>query len=241
MGITDLLFPKECLSCKKPGRYVCLDCLNKLPTLRQICVKCGRPAVDGMTHTRCRRPWGLDGLVFIWPYGGVIRKAILGLKYKYAKEIAKELAEYTVMYLRKRKAVLPKTSTFIPIPLYFLRQNWRGFNQVEEIGKLIAPKMKWEYREDILIRKRFKKPQAGLKKDERSKNIRGVFALNPNLSPATRYQLLTPKRKASLNSKSQASLILFDDILTTGSTMKEAARVLKRNGAEKVWGLTIAR
>ncbi len=223
MAIADILFPKACLNCKDSGKYICRDCLGKLYHLKQICVDCTRPAMDGATHVKCQRPWGLDGLVFLWPYGGVIRKAILGLKYKYAKEIAIELGEYAVKHLEKRKVVLPKKAVVLPVPLYFLRQNWRGFNQAEEIGKLIAGSMNWDFQPEILVRKKLKKPQTDLKKEQRLKNIRGAFSLNPNCK------------------LDDTSYILFDDVYTTGATIKEAVKVLKRNGAKTVWGLTIAR
>lgn len=226
MGLVDLFFPKKCLECGRAGSYICASCIAKLKTLSQVCIECGRPAIDGMTHVSCRRPLGLNGLIFIWPYGGVIRKAILTLKYKYAKEITEELARYCVLFLQKRKVVLPPKSTLIPIPLYWYRENWRGFNQTEEIGKLIANEMDWGFESEILVRKRLKRPQAQLKRKDRGKNIRGAFALNPKIQP--------------LNINHQ-SLILFDDVLTTGSTLKEGAKVLKRNGAKNVWGLTIAR
>ena len=223
MTLADLLFPKECLNCKDAGSYICRNCLGKLESLRQICANCGRPAVDGATHVKCKRPWGLDGLIFIWPYGGVIRKAILGLKYKHAKEITKELGEYLTDYLQERKVVLPKKAILMPIPLYFLRQNWRGFNQVEEIGRTIAKARGWIYEDEIIMRKKFTKPQTSLKKKDRNENVRGAFILNPS-------------------DKLQAkSYILLDDVYTTGATMKEAAKVLKRKGAKEVWGLAIAR
>ena len=226
MNITDLFFPKKCLECGRAGSYICASCIAKLETLSQVCVECGRPAIDGMTHISCKRPLSLDGLIFVWPYGGVVRKAILALKYKYAKEIAEELASYCVLFLQKRKVVLPPKSTLIPIPLYWYRENWRGFNQVEEIGKLVAKDMNWDFAPDIIVRKHLKKPQAQLRKEERSKNIRGVFSLNPKIQPLI------------INHQ---SLILFDDVFTTGSTLKEATKVLKRNGVKNVWGLTIAR
>ena len=227
MSFFDILFPKKCLECGRPGSYICASCIGKLLTLKQICIECGRPAIDGMTHVSCRRALGLDGLIFIWPYGGVIRKAILTLKYKYAKEIAEELAGYSVFFLQKRKVVLPPKSNLIPIPLYWYRKNWRGFNQTEEIGKLISQGMGWGFEPELLIRKRLKTPQAKLKREERSKNIRGVFTLNPE------YKLT--------NQLINQSYIIFDDVLTTGSTLKEACKVLKRKGVKRVWGLTIAR
>lgn len=223
MSIADFLFPKKCLECGREGSYVCSSCIAKLKTLSQVCIDCGRPSIDGMTHISCRHPLGLDGLIFIWPYGGVVRKAILALKYKYAKQIADELAQYCILFLRKRYVILPPKSTLIPIPLYWFRENWRGFNQTEEIGKLIAKGMNWNFQPELLIRKRLKTPQAQLKKKDRAKNIRGVFSLNPS------YKLQA------------TSYILFDDVLTTGSTLKEATKILKRKGAKNVWGLTIAR
>jgi len=226
VNITDLFFPKKCLECGRAGSYICASCIAKLETLSQVCIVCGRPAIDGMTHVSCKRKLSLDGLIFVWPYGGVVRKAILALKYKYAKEIAEELASYCVLFLQKRKVVLPPKSTLIPIPLYWYRENWRGFNQVEEIGKLVAKDMNWDFAPDIIVRKHLKKPQAQLRKEERSKNIRGVFSLNPKIQPLI------------INHQ---SLILFDDVFTTGSTLKEATKVLKRNGVKNVWGLTIAR
>ncbi|MFV1917349.1 MAG: ComF family protein [Patescibacteria group bacterium] len=223
MAIVDLLFPKKCLNCGRDRSYVCLSCLSKLFELKQTCFECGRPSVDGMTHERCKLPWGLDGLVFLWPYQGVIRQAIIKLKYKFALEIAKELSDHITDHLQKRSVALPLDATLLPIPLYWYRKNWRGFNQVEEIGKLVTNNMNWDFQSDLLVRKRLKKPQTDLKKDERAENIRGVFTLNPN------YQLQS------------ISYMLFDDVLTTGATIKEAAKVLKRNGAKDVWGLTIAR
>lgn len=223
MGVADLLFPKACLNCNNNGSYVCRNCLGKLPLLRQICVNCGRPAVDGTTHVKCLQPWGLDGLVFVWPYGGVIRKAILGLKYRYAEEIAKELGVYIVENLQEGKVLLPKKAILVPIPLYFLRQNWRGFNQVGHMGRVLARTLKWRYDNEILIRKKLARPQTSLTRKDRTKNIRGVFSLNPS------YKLHA------------SSYILFDDVFTTGATIKEAAKVLKRKGVKKVWGLAIAR
>ncbi|MCH7641495.1 ComF family protein [Patescibacteria group bacterium] len=225
MAIVDLFFPKKCLNCGKEGTYICSACIGKLSGLKQICLECTRPSVDGMTHVRCKRPWGLDGLVFLWPYQGVVRQAILKLKYKFALEVARELAGHVVNNLKERKVALPLDSVFVSIPLYWYRKNWRGFNQVEEVGKLVAKSMNWDFQPDLLVRKRLKRPQTDLKKEERTENVRGVFALNPKLSNVRGYR----------------SIVLFDDVLTTGATIKEAAKVLKRSGAKSVWGLTIAR
>jgi predicted amidophosphoribosyltransferase len=108
----------------------------------------------------------------------------------------------------------------------FLKENFRGFNQSVEIGKAISKKMSWNFFPDLLVRKRLASPQTKLKEEERKENIRGVFAINSN------YRSLIADH---------SSLILFDDVYTTGATLKEACKVLKGNGAGVVWGLTIAR
>jgi len=167
----------------------------------------------------------MSGLVHLWPYGGVVRKAILGLKYKYATEIAKELSSNITSEVKSNRVALPKKATLVPIPLHKKRKNWRGFNQVEEIGKLVSEAVGWEFVPDMLVRRELRTPQTELKREQRKKNIKGAFALNPI------YDIHNTKY----------DIILFDDVYTTGSTLKEAAKVLRRNGSGDVFGLTIAR
>lgn len=226
MSIVDLLFPRACLGCKKEGGYICLTCLNKMPKVRQICPVCERPSVDGMSHVKCKKPWGLDGLISVWAYREVVRKAIIALKYKFAKEVSKELARHIYTAFNKEKPVFPRGPFLVPIPLHWYRGNWRGFNQADLVGKLISEKLGWKYAQDLLTRKKLTRPQTELKGEERKQNIRGAFSLNPD------YQSLIIDHRP---------LVLFDDVWTTGSTLKEAAKVLKRSGAREVWGLTIAR
>ena len=156
----------------------------------------------------------------------MVRKAILGLKYKFASQIAEDLVEFVINNLEKSKLTFGKKARFTTIPLYWRRENWRGFNQSELMGRAISSKLGWDFKPDLLKREKFARPQTELKKEERVKNIRGAFSLNPD------YQSLAIGHQP---------LILFDDVWTTGATIKEAAKVLKRNGAKKVWGLTLAR
>jgi len=118
----------------------------------------------------------------------------------------------------------PKSSILIPVPLHSRRQRWRGFNQAELLGKILAEKFNWQVRTDILVRHKHTKPQVDLKGKERKNNIRGAFKI-------------TPKAKI----KNLKKVWLFDDVWTTGSTLRECGQVLKRAGVRKVWGLTLAR
>jgi len=222
MAILDLLFPKSCLGCGRGGRYICNYCIEKVKVPLWICPECFRPSTSGKTHAKCLKGEGLNGHISLWNYEGVIRRAILTLKYKHAREVAKELSGYAARQLLKRKTIINKP-ILVPIPLFWLRKNWRGFNQSEEIGKELAKSLDWRFEPNILVRKQLKVPQTELKREERLSNVRGVFSLNPKFS----------------SSLTKNSYILFDDVWTTGSTLKEAASVLKRNGAKSVLALTL--
>lgn len=221
MDLLNLIFPRTCLGCGKEGKYICSDCLVKVRLGKPICPYCEKASIDGFTHVKCAKKLGLDGLTAIWEYEGVVRKAILSLKYKYSTEVGKEL---TALFIRElltgRNPVC--TGTLVPIPLFWYRENTRGFNQSVEVGKAVAAQMGWKFSQDLLIRKKSTTPQVELSGDARRQNLKGVFALNPG-------------------SRSPDSVLIFDDVFTTGSTLREAAKVLKRAGAQKVWGLTIAR
>lgn len=225
MDILGLIFPKNCLNCKKEGGYICKNCLSKVKPATPVCSYCQKASIDGMTHFKCERKYGLDGLTSIWEYEGVVRKAILALKYKFAKEIGNELSALVVSEINFRNSVfIIPDSILVPVPLHFFRENWRGFNQSELVGKKLAEALGWKLA-DLLIKKKATTSQAELKGKERVENVKGIFSINPHYSSFS----------------APDSVILFDDVATTGSTLKEAAKVLKRAGAKKVWGLTIAR
>jgi len=226
MNLLDFVFPKVCLGCGREGAYICKNCLNRLPQLPSLCPICEKPSIDGVTHTRCLSPLALNGLISLWPYQGVVRRALIGLKYKFASEIAKEITVYLTAKLKHEPLLNFTDLILIPIPVHPLRKNWRGFNQAEIVGQSLAKYFGWRFCPDFLLRKKMTLPQTGLEGKERIENIRGVFTLNSSYKP-----LIT----------NHQSLVLFDDIWTTGSTVKEAAKVLKRSGISTVWGLTVAR
>jgi len=202
-SIFDLIFPRYCLECKKPGRYLCESCVNKLPQLTRIIL-----------------------VTTIFPYKGVIRKAILALKYKYAYDISKELSELVALSLIKSKLRFPEKAILVPIPLHKKRENYRGFNQSGEIGKQLAKKMGWNYLPDLLIRKIATPSQTGLNREKRGENVRDAFILNS-------------KYRSKLEIR-DSNLVIFDDVYTTGSTINEAKRVLYKEGFKKVFCLSIA-
>ena len=248
MGVIDLLFPISCLECGKGEGYICNDCLSKIPKAKLFCVECHRSSIDGATHTKCRKVRSIDFAYSSWDYSGVVRKAILKLKYNFAYKIAEELAEKFVEKVKRDVPILPKEAILVPIPLYKLRENWRGFNQAEELGKMTAKKMGWVYEPDLLIRNKKTTPQTELKGKERSSNLLGAFSIKKGYElreygvcgKGFEANKLKNDPHNSFSTIHNSCVILFDDVLTTGSTLKEACKVLKRKGVKNVWGLTIA-
>jgi len=212
MFLLDFLFPKRCLGCKKEGKYLCDLCLSK--------VRKARP-----TYLGPKIESNLNGLVSVFRYEGVVKKAILTMKYRFSFDIASELAEAVAQQLLGMKKTLPRNPILTVVPMHDLRKNWRGFNQSEEIGKLVARKMGWRYFPELLLKTTNTTSQVTLKRGDRLKNVYGSFVFNP-------HYLSQPMPK---------TVVIFDDVFTTGATLKEVCRVLKQGGITNVWGITVAR
>ncbi|EKE06388.1 MAG: hypothetical protein ACD_19C00014G0002 [uncultured bacterium] len=202
--ILDFLFPKYCLECKKPGKYICDLCISKVTP----CGTCGKV---GDNYS-------------IFKYEGVIRKAIISLKYKFAYDLGDELTSRVLRVIKTNPKFNDPKLVIVPIPLYKTRENWRGFNQSGLIGEKLAKAMNWNYIPDLLIRNKNTAPQVGLKGSIRRSNLSNVFAVCSPYIQYTKYDIL-----------------VFDDVYTTGSTINEAKKVLKEARFKKVYSLTIAR
>jgi competence protein ComFC len=228
--IKDILFPPSCLGCGKIGIYICYDCVRDLSVVKNnICPYCRKQNIYGFTHPVCERQFGLDGLLSIFDYLKPLNKIIKNIKYQYVRdaipEIVNIIPEDKIKQIDFIKKINKKT-IIIPIPLYKQRLNQRGYDHVLEIAKSVNKLIGLEIFPHILLKVKNTLPQARLKNNkQRFNNIRGAFAVENNF-------------KKYIEKK---NIILFDDIWTSGFTMKEAARVLKLNSATNVYGLTIAR
>lgn len=234
MGILDFLFPRRCVSCGKIGRYFCRKCCLKIEFItRPICPVCGGSAVDGATHPRCKTRYSLDGLTSFFRYDGVIRRAVKLLKYQFVSDLAKEFISLIPSSLLQPITHNSSPITLIPIPLHPSRLRFRGFNQAEVLGKILAKRLNIPIRTNILKRVRKTTPQVEMKdRKKRLKNMEGVFAVN-NLA-------MKPFDSAQGRQYSNVTIFLFDDVFTTGATLRSAANVLKRAGVKRVWGVVMA-
>lgn len=218
--LLNLLFPRRCVSCNKFGKYFCATCRLKIKYQHfQLCSFCRLPSVNGTTHFRCLQKYSLDGVFIGSKYSGPVKKAIHQLKYRFVSDLVSELVE--IVFL-KYPLFLNNFDFVIPVPLHKKRFRERGFNQAFLIAQNIGRKLNIPVLENILTRSQYTKPQFGLSRDERKINVKNVFLVQD------------PSKIKNKN------LCLIDDVATTFSTLNESAKVLKRNGAQKVWGIVLA-
>jgi len=225
----DLLFPVKCYLCQKKGSYLCQGCLKKIPLLKtQRCPRCAKPSPGGITHPNCQNRFAkLSGLISFYSYGTIAGQLVCDYKYEFVKQLGDSLADLTVWGLKQTPKFLAysreKDFIFLPVPLFPTKRLFRGFDQSVEILSLVAQKLNLNYNDRILIRSRWTKQQSKLEKDKRSENVKKAFRV---------------REKSVVEDK---NFVLFDDVYTTGSTLKAAASALKSSGAGQVWGMTICR
>ncbi|MBI5414442.1 ComF family protein [Candidatus Peregrinibacteria bacterium] len=203
-------FPPECLQCGKEDFWICKECLNK------IILEKSPP------------PYHLEYFEKVFVCSGwenmLIQSAVKKIKFEFATGILDDVQP--LFEKRIREWDIQKDAIFVPVPLHFLRKNERGFNQSALLAKIFSEIFCGEIKVYELIKRTRNTPhQSHLSKEDRKENIASAFLLNTKI--AQKISPLTP-------------IILVDDVLTTGNTMMECAKVLKSHGYEKIWGMVVA-
>ncbi|OGY27435.1 MAG: hypothetical protein A2Z42_05085 [Candidatus Woykebacteria bacterium RBG_19FT_COMBO_43_10] len=220
MGFLDLIFPKRCVVCGRFGEYLCEEDKKKIQPAKAFCPVCLRAAISGATHPKCKGKLSLDGLICLVDYKSPVKEIIAELKYRFVTDLARILEQEI-----RKPHFLDKYDfagfTMVPIPLSSGKKNWRGFNQAEILARVVARRWKLPFDPEVLQKIRETKPQAKLRRDERLKQVKRTFGLVSETVKGKKY-------------------IIFDDVWTTGATLKAAATALKRKGAATVWGMTLA-
>jgi len=218
---TDIIFPIECVGCGQANEFLCSPCVSKIKIFPvQTCHYCRKPQAFGKTCDQCSNKNRLDGLFILGPYDQpILKEAIHSWKHERVKEIGNILG----LWLANRLAhsFFRENSIITHIPLRRQRQFDRGFNQSEQLSLILAGKFQIPIK-SLLIKIKDTEPQSSLNREKRLLNIRGVFA---------------PAKDAKLSGE---NIILIDDITTTGATMEEVCRVIKKAGAKSVWGIALA-
>ncbi|PIU68608.1 MAG: ComF family protein [Armatimonadetes bacterium CG07_land_8_20_14_0_80_40_9] len=242
-GLIDLVFPPRCLVCgKKSEETFCPDCQEKIKKISPpFCVSCGKKAEGVIVMPslcgQCRvRPPCFSSARAIGGYEGTLREAIHKFKYQGKKRLAIDLGKLMVEYLRKEKEDFPQTpikehqfppyqeiDCLVPVPLHPSRLRERGFNQSELLAEVIRKDLGIPLLNDTLLRIKATQSQTKLSREERIKNVKGAFAI------------------IDADSFSNKTILLIDDMFTTGETINECAKALKEAKVKKIAVLTLAR
>ena len=219
----DLIFPPSCVLCHDPletGRQgqLCADCLDGLADRREACPRCASLVVGSATLTgdcpQCRGVrFHFEEALRLGSYDGPRRSAVLRIKRASQRNLAVSLGELLAAGQQERLKAL-SLDAVVPIPMHWSRRIWRGTNSPETIALCLARCLGLPLASHLLARRRRTAPQASLAPSRRRANVRGAFR-------AQRHADLPGSR-----------LLLVDDIMTTGATLSEAAKELRRNGAE---------
>lgn len=227
-----LFFPSFCQVCRAlleaPGeKVVCQACLEKIKTLRiSSCLCCGRffeGAGESHFCQEClesRPPFALHRSCA--RYKGELKDIILLFKYRQFKVLGKDLARFAFQSLKREESLWWGVEAIIPVPLHPQRERQRGFNQAEIIARELALLKRIPLEKKSLVKIRNVPPQTSLEQKEREKNVRGAF------------RVVQPERIK------EKTVLLVDDVYTTGSTIQECSRELIKAGVKEVRALTIA-
>ena len=226
--ILELLFPLYCLGCRAEGTFLCTGCKNSLTWIPPSCFVCQKLVppqprlLAGRTCKYCRRKSHIWAFLSPFAYEDTISELIHGLKYRRITALDSILAELLVEYLNKFRVNFKENPILIPVPLHPGRERIRGFNQSELIARKLAGCLSFRLEPEVLRKVKKTTPQVGLPAEERKRNVQNSFLVSRP------------------NEVWHKTVILVDDVKTTGATLEEAARVLKEAGAKRVWAVTVA-
>lgn len=213
------MLPGSCLLCagESARQLLCPGCLAELPAApAHHCPQCAEPTTHGERCGAClKEPPYFDRTIALWRYDFPLDRIIQAMKYRHQVAAARWLGEA----LAER---LPGAGQWIvPMPLHPERIRERGFNQSMEMARALARARHLPLAGECLLRQRPTPPQAELEHRERQRNVRGAFACTSDLTGR--------------------AIVLVDDVMTTGASANECARVLRLHGAATITVAVAAR
>ncbi len=221
----NVFFPKRCVECKRPAEdFVCLECVQKIEKIKtSTCPGCGKISQFSKYCPKCksREKLNLAGLIAAARYEtGPVKEMVHHLKYSAITSLAGPLGE--LIFERLERDLPTGNLVIVPVPLHKNREFIRGFNQSELIARHVSKRL----------------------------NIAGGCALKRVINTQSQVSLTGKLRRINLAGAFQCSdrelienktVLLIDDVTTTGTTLNECAKILRKNGAKKVFGVVVAR
>lgn len=214
--IINIIYPPNCIFCRQILSYdaepqICSSCYSALPFVKEELLVTTQEDINHYC----------DGAVSVFEYTGVVKESLIRFKFynepgyyrTYAGLIAEKLT---------RIVDIGQYNMVISVPLHKHKELSRGYNQAYLISKELGRKLKLPERSGLIKRSRYTEAQSLLDKEKRSQNVKGAFTV------------ISPDKIAG------KSILLVDDILTTGSTLEECSRVLRNAGAVKITAVVVA-
>lgn len=227
----DLVLPPTCLSCRRPAGVaggLCPSCWQNIGFIeRPYCEKLGTPFVSEtgeglLSPPAIADPPAYDRARAAARFSDVARDLVHLLKYGDRLDLAAPLGGWMA---RAGRELLADADALVPVPLHWSRLFQRRYNQSAMLAREVSRRAKLPVEDDILLRTRATRPQVGLARKERARNVQGAFAI----APGARIRVKGKK------------LVVIDDVLTSGATADACARILRRAGAVRVDMLVLAR
>lgn len=214
--VANIIFPAKCIFCGDMLQYdislhICASCYQKLPFSVDKLLLVAQKAED----TYC------DGAISLFQYTGMIKESLIRYKFYNKPHYYRTYARLLTKRIENLLDV-KKYSMVLSVPLYKSREIERGYNQAFLISKALGKELELPECSKLIKRVRHTQPQSLLDNKKRSENVSGAFKVT-----------IPEKIKGK-------SILLVDDILTTGFTLEEAGGTLKRAGAERVTGIVVA-
>ena len=220
----DLILPLNCVGCRQEGAILCSLCIEGLRRLeRPFCDICAQINVDGLCEMCLEHPGEIDGIRAPYLFEGPLRDTVHRFKYRGWHAAAPVLGGMLADYLENNNLLTQSMSqVLVPVPLHPRRLRSRGYNQSYLLAQEAGKRLMLPVRQDLIRRAQDSSPQVEAQSREaRRANVVGGF------EPSAGVEGM--------------SILLVDDVATTGSTLAACAAALKNAGADSVWGLVLAR
>jgi len=229
--IIDIIYPARCPICEEiiipKDIRVCSSCKSKLSYVEEPrCMKCSKP-IEHEEKEYCidceRKKYSYERGFSIWVYDDLMKKSIAAFKYNNKKEYAGFYID-EMLRLYGDAITKLKPDAIVPVPIHRSKYFSRGYNQAEILARGIGKALNVPVIANLLIRKKRTEPQKKLDNRQRLANLQKAIIYN---------------YKAVKNNKTINSILLVDDIYTTGSTIAVCSNVLIANGVQKVYFITL--
>lgn len=225
--LLDLFLPQECLGCGVGRTWLCSSCCARIVVRQDYpCAVCKRPTLSGETHAHCKSSEVPDGLLVATHRSPLISELVHVFKYDRLQELAEIFSQLLLKKIEQSVLgtllLLNSDIVMVPVPLHRKRQWDRGFNQTELLAQHLSRLSSVQgltISSETVVRNRATKSQTLLHRDKRKMNITDAFSV---VDP---------------DSIKDKTVVIIDDVMTTGATVSELCKVIKKAGAKDIWSL----